>query len=228
MAQKHKHLSLFDCCCSYSDNADKDKPAKKIRTESETVSSVPPSTTNGSRRNPDDVLASAQVQHENGRQDNSASVFIDSPTAPTMIIVNASGVTQSQSTDVSSGNLTTSSDSSQHMTSAEQSVPTDIATVVDQPPVQPRLRFPITVVGMKKRSFNLDWYRLYRWLEYLCERDAAYCYACRLFTTQSGKHCETFPRDGFRDWKHALGKEGILPRHDRSHSHKQAMIAWHP
>ena len=85
------------------------------------------------------MLESAQAQHENGRQDNSASVFIDSPPAPTMIIVNASGVTQCQSTDVSSGNLTTISDSSQHMTSAEQSVPTDIATVVDKPPVQPKL-----------------------------------------------------------------------------------------
>ena len=146
------------------------------------LSSVAPSTTNGSRRNPDDVLASAQVQHENGRQDNSTSVFIDSSTAPTKIIVNASGVTQSQSTGVSCGNLTTSSDSSQHRTSAEQSVPTDIATVVDQPPVQPRLRFLITVVGMKKRSFNLDWYRLYHWLEYSRERDAAYwmCAVCLL------------------------------------------------
>ena len=55
----------------------------------------------------------------------------------------------------------------------QSSVPTEIAPVVDQPPVQPRLQFPTTVVGMKKRSFNLDWYRLYHWLEYSRERDAA-------------------------------------------------------
>ena len=148
MAQKQKQLSLFDCFCSYSNNANKDNSAKKegLKVKPSLPSLL--STTNGSRRNLDDVQTSAQVQHENGRQDNSASMFIDSPTAPTMIIVNASGVTQSQSTDSSSGNLTTSSDSvqtedtidsSQLMTSAGHSVPTDIATVVDQPQVQPRL-----------------------------------------------------------------------------------------
>ena len=58
------------------------------------------------------------------------------------------------------------------------------------------------------------------------ERDAVYCYPCRFFTTESGKHCETFTKDGFRDWKHALGKDGIISRHDHCHSHKQAMVAW--
>ena len=31
---------------------------------------------------------------------------------------------------------------------------------------------------------------------------------------------------GFKDWKHATGKDGILKSHDNSHLHKQAVVAW--
>lgn len=31
---------------------------------------------------------------------------------------------------------------------------------------------------------------------------------------------------GFRDWKHATGKKGILVKHDICHRHKEAMAAW--
>ena len=31
---------------------------------------------------------------------------------------------------------------------------------------------------------------------------------------------------GFKDWKHAAGKDVILKGHDNSHSHKQAVVAW--
>ena len=59
--------------------------------------------------------------------------------------------------------------------------------------------------------------------------DACYCYPCRLF----GNACfgqsrpETcFTVKGFRDWKHATGKNGILACHDNCFAHKQATIAW--
>ena len=31
---------------------------------------------------------------------------------------------------------------------------------------------------------------------------------------------------GFKDWKHATGKNGILNGHNNCISHKQAVIAW--
>ena len=31
---------------------------------------------------------------------------------------------------------------------------------------------------------------------------------------------------GFRDWKHATGKSGVLSKHDGSHAHRQSVVAW--
>ena len=111
-------------------------------------------------------------------------------------------------------------------TSAADDVPTDIAAGPDQTPVQPKIKFPATLKGNKHRSFRSEWYKGYHWLEYSRERDAAYCYPCRLFTTEPGKYWETFTKNGFSDWKHAMGKDGIIPCHDRCKTHMQAMVSW--
>ena len=31
---------------------------------------------------------------------------------------------------------------------------------------------------------------------------------------------------GFRDWKHATGKSGVLSKHDSSYAHRQSVVAW--
>ena len=49
---------------------------------------------------------------------------------------------------------------------------------------------------------------------------------CRYFTTGSGRYWETFMTSGFCDWKHAMGKDGIISCHDRCKTHMQAMVAW--
>ena len=36
---------------------------------------------------------------------------------------------------------------------------------------------------------------------------------------------KTFEILGFKDWKHATGKDGILKGHENSHAHKQAVVA---
>ena len=51
-------------------------------------------------------------------------------------------------------------------------------------------------------------------------------YPCCLFTTEPGKYWETFTRIGFSDWKHAMGNDGIIPRHDHCKTHMQAMVSW--
>ena len=73
-------------------------------------------------------------------------------------------------------------------TREKDNVSTDIAVGPDQIPVQPKIKFPATVKGNKHHSFHSECYRLYCWLKYSKEKDAAYCYACPLFTTEPGKY----------------------------------------
>ena len=58
---------------------------------------------------------------------------------------------------------------------------TDLSHSADDSPSQPKVAFPSTVVGSKKRSFNSSWYQRYPWLEYSMDMDAAFCFACRFF-----------------------------------------------
>ena len=41
-----------------------------------------------------------------------------------------------------------------------------------------------------------------------------------------GRGDSAFTHVGFRDWKHAMGKGGIITAHDKCSSHKQAMACW--
>lgn len=162
------------------------------------------------------------------------TVFVDSPSGATTIIFNDScnPVVTLGSSGQSRHNLVRHTEFGEDAndtqleptpTSAPNDIPTDIA---DEPPVQPKIKFPTTLKGNRHRSFNCEWYKQYRWLEYSRARDAAYCYPCRLFTTESGRYWETFTKNGFCDWKHALGKGGIISCHDHCKTHMQAMVAW--
>ena len=95
---------------------------------------------------------------------------------------------------------------------AHQQPPSDIASGSNEKPVQPSqstVQFP-PLVGTKKRYFNPDWFKMYSWLEYFVEKDAAFCFPCRHFSTKSGRAEDTFTKKGFRNWKKATGKEGIF------------------
>ena len=72
------------------------------------------------------------------------------------------------------------------------------------------------------------WYKSFPWLEYSVSLDAAFCYPCRLFKygTGEGRAEEAFTRCGFRNWKNAIGKTGIISRHGICNSHKQSMVSW--
>lgn len=104
----------------------------------------------------------------------------------------------------------------------------DISGGVAQPPVRPVLQsFPITQFGNKTRSFNPKWYEKYSWLEYSVQKDAIFCYPCRLFSLPGTTRTEDALRSiGYRDWKHATGKNGALEKHDNCRSHRQAMVSW--
>ena len=107
--------------------------------------------------------------------------------------------------------------------------PSDISSSSDEKPVQPNpmtFRYPSKKMGQQNRSFNSKWFNAYSWLEYSIERDAAFCFPCRHFNTKGGKNEDVFTRDGFTDWKHAAGKNGILQGHAGCHSHVIAMQSW--
>ena len=107
----------------------------------------------------------------------------------------------------------------------------DIAQSPAFPPVQPKhVRFPVTIYSNRTRSFSPTWYHTYGWLEYSVELDACFCYPCRLFGSGGGSFSSrpeaTFITTGFKDSKHATGKNGILVGHNNCISHKQAIVAW--
>ena len=133
---------------------------------------------------------------------STASTSMDwAPTAPS---------TQSQS--VSTEIATVSMVFSRSTIHTSQQPPSDLASGRNEKPVQPSpltVRFPPTLVGSKRRYFNPDWFKTYSWLEYSVERDATFCFPCRHFGSKSGRAGDTFTNEGFRDWKHATGKEGF-------------------
>ena len=109
--------------------------------------------------------------------------------------------------------------------------PRDIARSPCFPPAQPiKARYPSTMFSNISRCFNPAWFKSYQWLEYSVEKDACFCYPCRLFGSASAigsSRPETaFTSTGFKDWKHATGKKGILVCHSNSFSHKESMVAW--
>jgi len=56
---------------------------------------------------------------------------------------------------------------------------------------------------LQKRAFSSAYYQNHDWLEYSLEKDAIFCYACRLFSNSSGHYEETFTTLGFKNWKKA-------------------------
>ena len=50
-------------------------------------------------------------------------------------------------------------------------------------PIRPVIEFPKSTFGRKELRFQERWYGSFDWLEYSIERDAAFCYYCRIFGT---------------------------------------------
>ena len=102
----------------------------------------------------------------------------------------------------------------------------DIAANKTENPVQPVIEFPVTMFGKVGRSFQERWYQQYPWLEYSKELDAAFCFSCRFFHPRPLGSEKAFTLIGFKDWKHALGKNGILTVHSTGKAHTEAMMSW--
>ena len=67
----------------------------------------------------------------------------------------------------------------------------------------PGLKYPSRIQGSRQRSFHEKWYDEFDWLEYSIERDAAFCFCCRLRGGHmSGTRSDpSFIVQGNRNWK---------------------------
>ena len=106
-----------------------------------------------------------------------------------------------------------------------------VSTVVVQTPAelnenlpsQPYLRkFPSTVIGKSLRSFSSTWYKGRSWLEYSVERDAAFCFPCRVYGVNQ-QSAAGFTTEGYRDWKHALDGWNELDNIQKDRNNKRKM-----
>jgi len=120
---------------------------------------------------------------------NRQDITINQPCGPTTIVLNAA----------SHGSRVQSSEPVPSHSSQHLQAPSDIASGVLEAPKQPGVKFSSRSFGMgRQRSFNSDWYKSHPWLEYSVERDAAFCYPCRLFKSAGSSRSEdAFTKTGF-------------------------------
>lgn len=104
--------------------------------------------------------------------------------------------------------------------------PLDLSQSLDFGPKQPALKsFPKTKYGNRWRYFIPGWYKLFSWLEYSTIHDAAFCFACRFFSTCEDKS-ETFTKVGFKNWKKAMDKNSGFAKHAGSNEHVKSISSW--
>lgn len=76
-----------------------------------------------------------------------------------------------------------------------------------------------------RRSFQSEWFELFKWLEYSSKLDAAFCYPCRQFVSLS--KTQTYTKKGFCNWKAAIDKtKSGFHKHAQSETHVWAMLMW--
>lgn len=100
--------------------------------------------------------------------------------------------------------------------------PVDISKVGENLKCTNLLEYP---KNSEKRSFQPDWVKKFKWLEYSKSRDAVFCYPCRQFS-HSGTKENAFITTGFRNWKQALTKDKGFQKHALSQSHIISMSMW--
>ncbi|GAA6084839.1 zinc finger MYM-type protein 1-like, partial [Tachysurus ichikawai] len=153
--------------------------------------------------------SSLQTRDKGGQQDTtlgtSSSLPPQDASAASVICATSAGAR------IASAPLSTSASASR------VDSPVDLSSV-DEPATQPVLRYPVTVIGDKARSFSTNWYSRYNFLEYSIRKDAVFCKVCRHFGERGRE--EKFSQTGYRDWKHL---NHACLKHQNSKSHTFAL-----
>lgn len=95
-------------------------------------------------------------------------------------------------------------------------------------PFQPKMTVfsaNVTIALNKQRRFNPTWYRDFPMLEYSIEKDAAFCFQCRLFTRGAGtsEWASSVVRIWHKMKSQGTQKKGKLTEHFTSQPHQAAM-----
>ncbi|KAL7842621.1 hypothetical protein SRHO_G00243100 [Serrasalmus rhombeus] len=126
---------------------------------------------------------------------------------------------------IGEGDREFSGEAEQEQAAASASVSTETALDLgdrNTGPKQVKLaQYPQSVFGTQKRAFQFNWFQSFNWLEYSCKRDAAFCYACRVFGRNLKQ--DVFVSGGVKNWRKALS---FYHKHESSQSHKDSVIRW--
>ncbi|XP_064101731.1 zinc finger MYM-type protein 1-like [Macrobrachium nipponense] len=88
-------------------------------------------------------------------------------------------------------------------------------------PCQPVIPYPKNVEG---RLFQKKWYERNSWLEYSPQKDAMFCFSCRLFLNEEKyKGRVAWKSEGISRWRTALKK---IKEHASSESYMIGMVRW--
>ena len=90
-------------------------------------------------------------------------------------------------------------------------------------------KYPVRDPTSKKTtSFHASWYRQFPWLEYDVEKDAAFCYCCSKFSSNTTASCAalTFTQTGYTNWASALDRSKGFQQHERSELHRNSYASW--
>lgn len=82
--------------------------------------------------------------------------------------------------------------------------------------------YPQDSFGGQMRSFQYCWFAKHNWLEYSVAKNAASCFACRVFG-KNIKHDSFVSSGGCKNWKKALS---IFGKHEMTQTHKESVVAW--
>ena len=85
--------------------------------------------------------------------------------------------------------------------------------------------YPTRLYSGVKRSFCSSWFAAREWLEYSCEKDSIFCYACRNFGSNKNS-TDAFTMTGYNNWRHALVRGKGLGRHESSKEHMKSVALW--
>ncbi|GJZ20606.1 zinc finger MYM-type protein 1-like protein [Tanacetum coccineum] len=78
--------------------------------------------------------------------------------------------------------------------------------------------FPQTKFGVKSRRFNPRWFNKYDWLEYIIDKDAAFCLVCYLFKNKDDHVEDAFVKNGFKGWNRPIALDKHVGKFNSVHN----------
>lgn len=102
---------------------------------------------------------------------------------------------------------------------------TPYGTIKDVEPQKLRLPAGYVFPSTENRRFKEKWLNDFVWLEYSISKNAAFCYACRQFSSSNEKDI-VFKKTGFTNWKTALESNKGFKKHQKTAIHINSLSKW--